>query len=134
MMDAMRKLASRADDLAHQIRSVVEQSKDTDVQRLTDDLLVVLDAMKEQRAPRMPNPPPKSRSREQKKAPPQEPNPNTIRLTLTLNAATIGLIEYLRSSKVDDPLYGCIDICDEDLDWLAAARFASAAPILQPPA
>ena len=114
-----RQLVSQADELANQIRSVAEQSADKDAQRLSNDLLIVLAALKN----RVTEPKPMRRV---------NPSGDTIRPTLMLNPATIELIEYLRSSQVVAPLYRGIDICDENIDWHAAARFATRAGVPQP--
>jgi len=66
------------------------------------------------------------------------PKATASRPMLTLNDPTITLIEHLRSVPAghatrmapvpkEGPacgLFGSIDVCDEGIDWLAAARFA----------
>ena len=121
MISDVRKLVSQADDLAHLIRDVAEQAKDTGAQRLVDNLLGVLAALKN-----------KGNELVERDSSPYDPKSNTVRLTLTLNQTTIDLIEYLRSSQVADSLCGSIDICDETIDWHAAARFAKRAALPRP--
>lgn len=126
MIDDVLNLTSQADDLALHIRVVAERAKNIDAQRLTDELLIVLADLKKKSSELMHTPLLQTQSLVRKESSHLGPRPKTVRLTLTLNNATIELIEYLRSFQVGHPLYGCIDICDDSIDWLAAARFSKA--------